>query len=114
MKAAILVTWGNPVPGREMKALEFGLEANEYWGKIAAEGKCTTPEQFISPATGHGYWIVKGEREVLFELMETDFSKKSFAKGAALLENYTTELVLTEDSVDEFLGSFASVITETT
>ena len=26
MKAAIVVTWTEPVPGREMKALEFGVD----------------------------------------------------------------------------------------
>lgn len=112
MKAALLVTWTAPFPGREMKALEFAVEANEYWGKLAAEGKCTTPEEFVSTGTGHGYWLVKGDRATLAELMEGEIPLALSAKGVALLQDYTYELVLAEDSVEQFFGNYADAVTK--
>ena len=111
MKAALLVTWTAPFPGREMKALEFAVEANEYWGKLAAEGMCTVPEQFVSPGTGRGYWLVKGEREKLVELMVAETPLALSAKGVALLKDYTYELVLADDSVEQFFGNYAEAVT---
>lgn len=112
MKAALLVTWTAPFPGREMKALEFAVEANEYWGKIAAEGKCTPPEEFVSPGTGHGYWLVKGDRATLAELMQGEIPLALSAKGIALLQDYTYELVLAEDSVEQFFANYADAVTK--
>lgn len=112
MKAALLVTWTAPFPGREMKALEFAVEANEYWGKLAAEGKCTVPEEFMSPGTGRGYWLVKGEHETLAELMTSEVPLALSAKGVALLKDYTYELILADDSVEQFFGNYADAVTK--
>ena len=101
---------GGSVPGREMKALEFAAESAEFWGKLAAEGKCTVPEQFISPATGRGYWFVKGDREVLLQLQDTDEVKALSVKGKALLQGYTWEFVLSEEEVDTFFANYATAV----
>lgn len=68
MKAAFVVTWSASVPGREKKALEYFREANDFFAKLAAEGKCTEPEFFIGPRD-YKIWFVKGEYETLSELL---------------------------------------------
>lgn len=64
MKAAFVVTWSTPVPGREKKAIEYFREVNDFFAKLAAEGKCTEPEYFLAPHGPH-FWFVKGEFETL-------------------------------------------------
>lgn len=108
MKYAYVVTWNGAVTGREMKAIEYGAEVQEYWGKLAAEGKCTEPEMFFFP-DGHGMWMVKGDFQMLEELWFTETSQTLLVKGAWLLEDFGYEFVRTGDSADQFLAFFADV-----
>jgi len=108
MKYAYVVTWTTPVPGREELALEFGLEVAEYWGKFAAEGKCTEPEFFFFP-DGHGMWIVKGEFETLEHLWMTDKAQYLLVKGRWLLEEFGYEFVLTGDAAEHYMTRYTEV-----
>ncbi|HEY5663375.1 MAG TPA: hypothetical protein VIS05_04995 [Ilumatobacter sp.] len=108
MKYAYVVTWNGPVPGREMKALDYGAEVGEYWGKLAADGKCSEPEMFFFP-DGHGMWMVKGDFETLDQLWFAEAAQHLLAKGRWLLEDFGYEFVRTGDSVDQFLMFFAEV-----
>jgi hypothetical protein len=108
MKYAYVVTWKGSVPGREMKAIEYGAEVQEYWGKLAAEGKCSEPEMFFFP-DGHGMWMVKGEFQTLEQLWFTDRAQHLLAKGGWLLEDFGFEFVRTGDSADQYLAFFADV-----
>jgi hypothetical protein len=95
MDAAIVLTWSAPFPGREKKTLEFVAQADEYWGKRAAEGRCTQPEWFFLP-TGGGMWMVKGERRVLEELIQTDEARRLLVKGSCWSRIGATRLLITE------------------
>lgn len=108
MKYAYVVTWKGPVTGREMKALEYGAEVQTYWGKLAAEGKCSEPEMFFFPQ-GHGMWMIKGEFQTLEELWLTDESQHLLAKGYWLLEDFGYEFARTGDSADQYMVDFADV-----
>jgi hypothetical protein len=108
MKYAYVVTWKGSFPGRENLALEYGYEVHEYWGKLAADGKCSEPEMFIFP-DGHGMWMIKGEFETLERLWMTDEAQHLFAKGRWLLDDFGYEFVRTGDAVDQFLAVFADV-----
>jgi hypothetical protein len=111
MHVAMIVHWRSPYPGREARALEYGAEVNDYWGKLAAEGKCTSPEMFFS-TTGLGTWMVKGDRETLEALAASDASQRLLAKGAFLLEDFGWEFHLTGDAADEYMTRYAAVGSE--
>jgi hypothetical protein len=68
MKAALVVTWSAPVPGREKKGLEYFRDVNDFFAKLAVEGKCTEPEFFVGPRD-YKIWFVKGEYETLVGLL---------------------------------------------
>ena len=108
MQYAYVVTWNGAVPGREMKAIEYGAEVQEYWGKLAAEGQCSEPEMFFFP-DGHGMWMVKGEFETLEQLWYTDERQRLVVKGRWLLEDFGYELVQTGNAADQYLAVFADV-----
>lgn len=107
---ALLATYLHPFPGREKEALELGMETAEFYGKLVAEGKCAQPEQLLSAATGKMFWFVKGQREDLVEIVQSDEGKKLNAKCMMLLEGYTFELVLADDEVDEVLMTYAGLL----
>jgi len=107
---ALFVTYVRPHPGREQQALELGIEIAEFWGKLAADGKCTPPQQFLSAATGKVYWIVKGQREELQQVMHSDEGMRLNAKCMLLLEGYTIEMVLADEEVDEMFMTYAGLL----
>jgi hypothetical protein len=88
-------------------ALEFGLECNAYWEKLAAEGKCSAPEMFI--CSDRLMWMVKGDPDTLREPIETDEVQRLLAKGNLLLQDWAWEYVKTGDAATEHLMRYAGV-----
>jgi len=106
MDAATVLTWSAPFPGREKKTLEFVAQADEYWGKRAAEGRCTQPEWFFLP-TGWGMWMVKGERRVLEELIQTDEARRLLVKGFVLVQDWGCTVAHYGSGAARFMGEYA-------
>lgn len=108
MDTAIVVTWKMPFPGREKLALDYGAEVNDYWGKFAAEGKCSQPEIFFFE-TGHGLWMVKGDRDTLVALDAAEATQRLMVKGELLLQDFSAEIVKTGRAAEEHLLRYAGV-----
>lgn len=112
MQAAMVVTWTHPIAGRETKALEYGAEVQDYWGKRAAEGKCTEPELFFSER-GAGLWMVKGDRDVLIQIHDTDEARMLTLKGGLLLEGFSVDFCYTGKAADDYLMQFGAALSAT-
>jgi hypothetical protein len=54
MNCALIGIRRMPVLGRETLALDHADAVNEYWGTLAAEGKCSMPEMFLFSDRGMG------------------------------------------------------------
>ena len=92
MESALVFTWTSPYPGRERQALEFLAASIDFWGKQAADGRCSPPEWFFG-LDGHGLWIVKGDRAVIEDTMAADPGRDIAAKGQLLLQDWHMELM---------------------
>jgi len=108
MKSAMVVTWTEPIPGREMKALEYGADVTTYWTKQAKAGKCSTPETYLSER-GKGMWIVEGERDTLFAIHDTDESRDLIIRGQFLLSEFCVDFFTVGDASDAVLARYASL-----
>lgn len=111
MNAALIVTWKVPFPGREGQALGFAAESNEYWGKLAADGKCTAPEWYFLP-DGWAMWIVRGDRQVLDELIAAEPTAKLLVRGLLLMEGWQYRLAETGSGAERFMTGYAAVGSE--
>lgn len=109
MQAAIVVTFTRPIVGRESKALAYGAEVNDFWGARAREGKCTEPELFITEA-GSGMWMVKGDRDVLMQIHDSDEARMLTLKGEILLESFCLEFFVTGDSANDYMMRYQSAL----
>lgn len=109
MKTAMVVTWTEPIPGREMKALEYGADVTAYWTKHAKAGKCGLPEMYFSER-GKGMWIVEGERDVLFGIHDTDQAKDLLARGQLLLNDFCVDFYTVGDASDAWLARYANLV----
>lgn len=109
MQAAMIVSWDQPIPGREAKSLEYGAEVMDFWGKQAADGHCSPPEWFFSER-GHGLWMVKGDRDKLLEIAGTEDATLLMVKGQLLLEHFCVDYYMAGEAADDFLGMYAKGI----
>ena len=108
MDTALIITWKIPFPGREKQALEFAADADSFWGKQAADGKCTSPEWFFL-SSGMGMWMVKGERRVLGELVASEEATHLLVRGNLLLQDWQYTLADTGSAAERFMGEYASI-----
>ena len=108
MKAAMVATWTEPVPGREMKALEFGVDVTAFWTKQAEAGKCSAPEMLFSER-GSGMWIVKGDRDELLSIHDTEESQNLLARGQLLMSGFSIDFFTVDDASAAYLARYASL-----
>jgi len=109
MQSAMVVTWTRPVPGREQKALAYGVEVMEFWGKRASEGKCSPPELFFSEH-GTGLWLVKGDRDTLLLVHDSDEARLLTLKGELLLESFSLDFVYAGDAAVDYMTRYATAL----
>jgi hypothetical protein len=106
MKAAFVVTWSRPVPGREKKSIEYFHEVNDFFAKLATEGKCTEPEWFMG-MQGHRIWFVKGEYEALVALLTLPKVQEFIFTGGYVTEDF--DYGITPVGTDEFIKAYEGI-----
>jgi len=109
MKAALLVKWSTPVPGREQAAIAYGREVDGFWGKKSAEGLCTEPKWFWAP-TGENLWFVEGEYDALLGILATPESQKLLVKGPILSQGFGYGLCMV--GREEMFGPYEETLKE--
>lgn len=109
MNAAMVATWTHPFPGREEKALTYAEEVTKFWTEQATEGRCTPPEMYFSDA-GQAIWIVRGERDQLLLLSDTDTARALLVKGELLLDEFRLEFYHAGEAAIEYLAQYGKVL----
>jgi hypothetical protein len=87
MKAAMVVKWTTPFPGRERLAIAYGREVDEFFEKKAADGFCTEPKWFFAP-TGESLWLIEGEDAALLGILAMPETQKLLAKGPIIVQDF--------------------------
>jgi len=103
--AAVITTWGSPVRGREAKALEVFMEFLGFWGKQAAEGRCSEPEPYFAADGSGGMSIVRGKADVLTEIWTSDECLKLIEKGQFIVEDLKSQWYFTGEEQIQHLTS---------
>jgi hypothetical protein len=94
---ALVTTWGQSVRGREAKSLEVFMDALTFWGKLAADGKCSQPEAFYADDASNGILIVKGKSDVLREIQESEEYEKLVSKAQLIVDDLKVHTYVTGD-----------------
>lgn len=108
MQAAMVVTWTEPVPGREIKAVEYGADVNAFWTQQCQAGNCSAPETFFSER-GSGLWMVKGDRDTLMEIHDSEESQNFIMRGQLLLKDFCVDFVTAGEASDAFMARYANL-----
>jgi hypothetical protein len=105
----MIVTWTEPIPGREAKALEYGADVAAFWTKQAEAGKCTDPELFFSER-GVGMWMVKGDRDVLLSIHDSDEAQLLIMRGQLLLSDFGVDFYTAGEASDAFMARYMNAL----
>jgi hypothetical protein len=110
--AAYVFSYGVPVPGREAKALQNFADAQTFFGKLAADDKCSEPEIFHH-GYGGGMMIVKAESpEILHEILLTEEARKIISTTSFTSTGFRYEMYNTGENLMDSMMLYAGVGTE--
>lgn len=106
MRAALVITWRGVLPGREGAFMRYSERTDEFWGKLAADGRVSAP-QFYVGLGGKGLWMVTGEFEDLAGILASEEGMRLFAETRLYLHEFDVDLMLTERDADRFAAAWA-------
>ena len=110
MKAAVVIRYGRPHPGREKLAFEAFGAALGFFGTKAAAGACEAPLPYMGP--GGGMVIVQGERDGLVEMTGAEEFQRLFLKAGYAIPDLCYEIELAGDDAVAAMGLWAAVGSE--
>ncbi len=115
MNGAMIVRWGQGVPGREAKGLEVFGTAQAHFEGLAKQGRIHGHREFFGvTGTDGGFMIVDGELDELAKISTEMETLALNAKAAAIVSDF--EIVLyaggTDQSVQELMGNYSQSLQE--
>lgn len=111
-EAALVISWGSPVRGRESKSIEVFMESLQYWGQKAAEGRIQEPQAFAAEDGSGGMVVLRGDLQALRELNDAAESRRLLARAQLIIENLHAQWYLTGDALQQDMSTFAQAISE--
>lgn len=112
MDTALVFTWTGPVVGREAKVVDLFAESKDFFGKLAADGKCSELEVFFSPSAPFNFALVRGSFSSIFEIIDNDDFRTLADKCFFLLEDWHFFTYVTGEQTEPFVDRFATVGSE--
>jgi len=110
VKAAIVIRYGRPHPGREKLSFEAFGEAFGFFGAKATAGACEAPAGYMHP--GGGMVIVHGERDGLIEMTGSEEFQRLFLKAGFAVPDLCYEIMVAGEDAVAAMGLWATVGSE--
>jgi len=111
---AIIITWGNPVRGRETQSLDVFGRSLAYWDEKAKEGRIHGHHEYFA-VTGNatqrqGTMVIDGDLDELARLMIDEDNTRLLAEASMIVENLDTSLC--EANSDEAITDYLNVLND--
>ena len=111
-KAALMISYGLPIPGREVQALNNLADGQAIFGKLAADGKCAEPEVFHR-ADGGGFMLIRAEApEILHEILEMEEVRHAINTALYTARDFHHEIMVSGDVLMERMAEYTTVGSE--
>jgi hypothetical protein len=114
---ALFIRWGQPVVGREQKAVDVFGESIAYWTQLQQEGVIEGFETYLLDPHGGdlaGFTVLKGEEAKLAEVQEREDFQRSVVRAQLIVENLGIVRAVTGEALKAQMGIFAAQATELT
>ena len=112
MDTALVFTWTGPVVGREAKVVDLWPESKDFFGKLAADGKCSEFEVFFSPSAPINFAMVRGPLVSILEIVNSESFRNLANKCLFLLEDWHYYTYVTGEDTEPFIDRYATVGSE--
>jgi hypothetical protein len=113
MTGAVLIRWGNQVPGREAKSLEVFGRSIEHFEQLAKQGRIHAHREYIA-LTGRagGFTIIEGEVEELQKILIEPDTLALNSQAEAIVEDFEITLYAggTDKAVQDLIGTYMAAI----
>jgi hypothetical protein len=114
--SALVLEWGMPIPGREMKALEEFMNHVAWWNQLKASGKITEFKA-LGPITGNvaeraGMAILEGDQKQIADLLASEDFRVHFNRAAICVDNVRTTVFETGDAMTTRLQRYGKNLKE--
>lgn len=105
MKAAVIAHWTGVVPGRERESRQLRREADEFYGKLLAEGKIDDVSWYLG-SDGPNYWIMRGDEETLREIEMMPEALLISSKAGFINADFGYSVYATGDAAEAMFDMF--------
>jgi hypothetical protein len=113
MTGAVLIRWGNQVPGREAKSLEVFGRSIEHFEQLAKQGRIHAHREYIA-LTGRagGFTIIEGEVEELQKILIEPDTLALNSQAEAIVEDFEITLYAggTDKAVQDSIGTYMGAL----
>jgi hypothetical protein len=114
-EAALFVGWGQPVRGREKRALDVFNDAAAYYGERVADGSIDSFDPvLLNPHGGdlQGFFLIKGSAQGLATMTASEEFQRLHVRAGMIVENLGVIEAWVDDAVLTQLGYFSDAATE--
>lgn len=110
--AALVVSYGTPIAGREGKAMEVFADALTTFGRLAADGHCSVPEVFHH-LIGGGMMIIKTETfEMAHDVLEMAEVRMMLDTAVFTVNDFDVEIRITGEKLMSNMSEYTAIGTE--
>ena len=111
MNGALMIRWGQSIPGREAKSLEvFGSAINRF-ETLAKGGRIHGHREYLS-VTGRdgGFALLEGEIEELTKILAEEDTLRLNVQASAVVEDFEIQAFLggSDQTVQQVLGDYTT------
>jgi hypothetical protein len=109
---ALIISWGNPVRGREQRGLEVFGEAVGYYGELRAAGHIAGFEVMILEPNGlmEGCMILQGSHAQLDAVREQERFRRLLIDASLIVDDLCVAESYTAEGVEEAMGMYADAV----
>lgn len=115
MQGALMISWGNPVRGREAQSLGSFSKALGYFEGLAKEGRIHGHREYFcltgNAARRSGFMIVDGDLTELQKIQLDDENLRLMAEASSVVESF--DVTLCAGGSDQALGENVTRYTQT-
>lgn len=108
-ESALFIGWGNPVRGREQKALEVFNEVVQFFGQRQQQGDLTGFEPVaLEPHGGdlQGFFLLRGDREQLNRLRYSPEFQRIIDRGQVVVESLGVVSAFVGEELQQLYGNY--------
>jgi hypothetical protein len=116
MEVGLIIKFGKLVPGREEQGIELFAEVKPLFQQWYDKGVITYYEPFFYGSgdleTRVGFWIVKGERTELWQMIEEEKFLWLMAKAQFVVDHLEVDWLTVGSGIDELVERGAKLAAE--